>query len=201
MLKHPLPGALRRRTGIALMLACVASGCYVVRTAQSQAAMPGSETKPIAVNLKVFVNGVDLLTQLGGPAAAGGWDVLTDSQGRFMLRDKERVVDCTTRLPAAGSTSATGESSEGLIVISCKLSHSEQVFASPTLLVRDSEPSSIAVADAASGSNYRLQFTATTTDAGIAAARIAIAAAKANAAAGKFKLQRTEPVQPAAGHE
>ena len=201
MLKQPLPGTLRRRTGILLMLAFVASGCYAVRTAQSQAAVPGSDPRLIAVNLKVFVNGVDLLAQLGGPAAAGGWDVLTDSQGKFMLRDQERAVACTTRLPTAGSTSATGENMQGIIVINCTLSHSEHVFASPTLLVRDSEPSSIEVSDAERGSNYRLQFTATTTDAGIAAARVAIAAAKANAAVRKFNLQRSEPERSAPRQE
>jgi hypothetical protein len=95
-------------------------------------------------------------------------------------------------LPAHGRLSPTGESFDGMIVLSCSLSHSQQVFAKPTLIVRDGEPSSIEVADAELGANYRLQFTATTTDAGIAAARVAIAAAKANAAAGTFKLQRTE---------
>src|SRR5262249_10210178 len=32
MLKRPLPGALRRRGGLALMLVLVTSGCYAVRT-------------------------------------------------------------------------------------------------------------------------------------------------------------------------
>jgi beta-lactamase regulating signal transducer with metallopeptidase domain len=197
MLKHPLPGALRRRTGFVLMLALVASGCYAVRTAQSQAATAASDRTPIAINLKIFENGVDMLTQRYGSAAAAGWDVITDGQGFFALKDQERAVNCTARLPAPGRASPTGESFEGTIIISCKLSHAEQVFASPTLLVRDSVPSSIEVADPQNGSNYRLQFTATTTDAGIAAARIAVDAARANAAAGKFRLERTGPAQVA----
>jgi len=199
MLKHPLPGALRRRTGFVLMLALMASGCYAVRAAQSQAATLASEAKPIAINLKVFENGVDLITQHVGPAGAAGWDVITDSSGSFMIRDTERAVNCTARLPSPGRSAPTGESFEGTIVISCKLSHAEQVFASPTLLVRDSVPSSIEVADPQNGANYRLQFTATTTDAGIAAARIAVDAARANAAAGKFRLrlERAKPAQAA----
>jgi hypothetical protein len=192
MLKLLLPGTARRRAGVALLASFIVLGCYTVRTAQSQVATNGSESKLIAINMKVFLNGADLLTQLGGSAAAAGWDVLTSDDGKFMLADHERGVDCTARLPAPGRLSATGASFDGMIFLSCALSYSQQVFATPTLIVRDGEPSSIEVADAELGANYRLQFTATTTDAGIAAARVAIAAAKANAAAGTFKLQRTE---------
>lgn len=166
MLKHPLPGELRRRSGLVLMFALVLSGCYAVRTAQSQV-LSSSNPTPIAINMKAIVNGVDVFAARGAPE---GWNVLTDTAGHFAVGDNEYYVYCTARLPPSGSTSVNGESVEGQLVLSCEISDGRrQVFATPVLVVRDGEGSWMGVTDPTRGILLRLGFNASTSQQRVAA--------------------------------
>ncbi len=135
ILRRPLPGELRHRAGLGLMIACILSGCYAVRTTQSQAAQGRAEGPLIAVNIKAFVNGAEVLPAAGSPS---DWNVLVHSGGQFGFGSPKNWVNCTTQL-APGT--------DGNIFFSCRLTREGNVLATPSMLVRDGEPASVAASD------------------------------------------------------
>ena len=170
MLKHPLPGETRRRAGLALMIACILSGCYAVRTTQSQAALQGAEAPLIAINMKAFINGAEVPAPDGSPA---GWNVLVPSGGQFGIGDHDHWTNCSAQLTAVAGESRNSDGTAGDILLSCRISRSNTVFATPTLLMHDAAQASVVVTDSQENLTYRLEFNASTTAARIAAASAA----------------------------
>lgn len=186
MLKNPLPGALRRRAGIAITLGCVLGASYVVRAAQSTVTPMALDGRMIAVNMQVYINGAAVFAPHG---ARSGWDVLVSSGGTFAVGDRDRRASCIASLPTPGSQSS-GEDLGNSIILSCRLSHANDVFATPTVVVRDGESASIAVTDPTQGVDYRLEFNASTAPARLAAAAAARAQQPASGVKG-FQLSHS----------
>ena len=69
MLKYPSPGVARRVAGKAFTFVLTLAGSYAVWAAQPDIPLPGASANLIAVNMKWWVNGMDVL-QPGGPSAS-----------------------------------------------------------------------------------------------------------------------------------
>ena len=83
MLKHPSPGLARRLGGIAFTVGLSIAGSYTVWAAQPEVPSPGGSAKLIAVKMKWWVNGADVL-QPGGPAS--NRDILVVSGKEFVRK-------------------------------------------------------------------------------------------------------------------
>jgi hypothetical protein len=163
MLKHPIPGALRRRAGLALTIAFVIGGGLAVRAAQAPDAQSGIVGPLIAINIKAFINGAQVLAPTQSDA---GWDILVRDGGRFVIGNRGQLLDCTARMPTASDT-PRDTSNGAVFVINCRLSHDKTVFATPLLLAREDETASVEVADK-QGVRYRLAFNASVSPARVA---------------------------------
>jgi bla regulator protein blaR1 len=180
MLKYPSPGLPRRLCGVAFSLVLALGGSYAVWAAQPEAPLPGSSDKLIAVNMKWWVNGVDML-QPGGPSATRDIRVVSGKEfvrkvsfGQGHTYETQCVVSLSNAdriSPVWKTAEAAGRPVEGLILLECKLVENGEVVATPALLTADSKVATVEMVNSKSSTNYRLEFNASTSAARIAGAR------------------------------
>jgi bla regulator protein blaR1 len=179
MLKYSSPGLPRRLGGIAFSVALTIAGSYAVWAAQPEVPLPGSSARLIAVNMKWWVNGADML-EPGGPSATRDIRVVS---GKEFVREVSfgdghtYETQCVASLSNADKKSSvwktaesTGQRVEGLILLECKLSQDGKVFATPALLTGDSKIAKVEMTKQ-DGANVRLEFNASTLPTRIADAR------------------------------
>ena len=179
MLKHPSPGLVRRLGGITFTFALTIAGSYAAWTAQTAGPSPGTSARVIAVNMKWWVNGADML-EPGGPAAAR--DVRVVSGKEFVRKvsfgaGQSYETQCFASLSNADRKSsvwktaeAAGQRVEGLILLECKLLQDGKVFATPALLTGDSKVARIEMTNQ-DGAHIKLEFNASTLAERVAEAR------------------------------
>ena len=180
MLKHPSPGQSRRLAGIAFTVAVTILGSYAVWAAQAEAPLSGSSGRLIAVNMKWWVNGADVL-QPGGPSATR--DIRVVSGKEFVRKvsfgaGQSYETRCFASLSNEDRKSsvwerakASGQGVEGLILLECKFSNDDKVFSTPAVLVGDSKVGTIEVANSEGTVHYKIEFNASTQASRTAAAR------------------------------
>jgi beta-lactamase regulating signal transducer with metallopeptidase domain len=180
MLRYPSPGLARRLGGIGFTVALTILGSYVVWAAQPEVAMPGTSTTLIAINMKWWVNGADVL-QPESPAS--NRDFLVVSGKEFVRKVSFRAgqsyeTRCVAKLPSMDKTSSVwktaegfGQRVEGLILLECKLMNDDKVFATPAVLTADSEVATVEVASQDGTILCKLEFNASTLPARTAAAQ------------------------------
>jgi bla regulator protein blaR1 len=181
MLKYPSPGLARRLGGIAFAVGLTSVSSYAVWAAQPEVPLPGASAKLIAVNMKWWVNGADVL-QPGGPSATR--DIRVVSGKEFVRKvsfgiGRSYETRCFASLSNEGRQSsiwetvkASGQRVEELILLECKLSNDDKVFATPAILVGDSKVGTIEVANQDGTVDYKIEFDASTLPARTAAARV-----------------------------
>jgi bla regulator protein BlaR1 len=180
MLKYPSPGFARRLGGIGFSILLTMAGGYAAWAAQSQAPLPTSSAKLIAVNMKWWVNGVDVL-QPSDPSATHDFRVVS---GKEFVRKVSYGIGQSYETRCFASLSnedrkssvwetarASGQRVEGLILLECKLSNDDKVFSTPAILVGDSKVGTIEVANPEGTVHYKVEFDASTLPARTAAAR------------------------------
>ena len=180
MLKHPSPGLVRRLGGIAFAVGLTSVGSYAVWAAQPEVPLPGASAKLIAVNMKWWVNGADVL-QPGGPSATRDIRVVS---GKEFVRKVSLGVGQSYETRCFASLSnedrqssiwetvkASGKQIDGLILLECKLSNDDKVFSTPAILVGDSKVGTIEVTNQDGTVRYKVEFNASTSTARTAAAR------------------------------
>lgn len=178
MLKHPSPGFARRLAGIAITVGLTVAGGYAVWAAQPEVPVPGAPAKFIAVNMKWWINGADVM-QLGGPSATR--DFLVASGKEFVrkvsfgagqsyeTRCFASVSNEDRESPVWKTAKALGRRVEGLILLECTLSNDDKVFSTPAILVGDGKVGTIEVATNDGGTRYKVEFNASTQPARTAA--------------------------------
>jgi beta-lactamase regulating signal transducer with metallopeptidase domain len=180
MLKYPSPGLARRLGGMGFTAALTIAVSYAAWAAQSQLPLPASSAKLIAVNMKWWVNGTDVL-QPSDPAAARDFRVVS---GKEFVRKVSFGIGQSYETRCFASLSnedrkssiwekakASGQRVEGLILLECKLSNDDKVFSTPAILVGDSKVGTIEVANQEATIHYKVEFNASTLPARTAAAR------------------------------
>jgi BlaR1 peptidase M56 len=180
MLKSPSPGLARRLGGIAFTVALTSVCSYAVWAAQPEVPVPGSSARLIAVNMKWWVNGADML-QPGGPSATR--DIRVVSGKEFVRKVSFGVgqsyeTRCFASLsnddrqsPIWDTAKASGRPIDGLILLECKLSSDDKIFSTPAVLVGDSKVGTIEVANQDGSVHYKIEFNASTQAARTATAR------------------------------
>jgi hypothetical protein len=170
MLKHSSPGFVRRLGGITFSVVLTLAGSYAVWAAQPEVPLPGPTEKLIAVNMKWWVNGADML-QPGGPSAMR--DIRVVSGKEFVRKvslgaGQSYETQCFASLSNADRHSsvwktaeATGQRVEGLILFECKLLQDGKVFATPALLTGDSKTARVEMTNQ-EGAHIKLEFNAST---------------------------------------
>jgi bla regulator protein BlaR1 len=176
MLKHPSPGLARRLTGIAASVALTIAGSYAVWAAQPELST-GLSGRVIAVNMKWWVNGADVLP--GGSSAAQ--DIRVVSGKEFVRRvsfeaGQSFEARCFASLsnkdkpsPIWQMAKSSGTPIEGLILLECTLSNDDKIFSTPAVLVGDGKLAAIDVANPEGTVHYKIEFNASTHSARTAA--------------------------------
>jgi bla regulator protein blaR1 len=179
MLKYPSPGIARRLGGIGFSVALTILGSYAAWATQPEVSMPQSSARLIAVNMKWWVNGVDVL-ESGGPAATR--DIRVVSGKEFVRKvsygiGRSYETRCFASLSNEDKPSSVwekaktlGQHVDGLILLECKLSNEDKVFSTPAILVGDSKVGTIEVANQDGSVHYKLEFNASSSAARTAAA-------------------------------
>jgi beta-lactamase regulating signal transducer with metallopeptidase domain len=186
MLKYPSPGLARRLGGIGFTVALTMLGSYAVWAAQPAVPLPEGSTRLIAVNMKWWVNGVDVLKS-GGPATARDIRVVSGKEfirkvsygiGRayetrcfVSLSNEDRPSTVWETAKTLGQGFGSGQRVDGPILFECKLSTEDKVFSTPAILVGDSKVGTIEVANQDGSVHYKLEFNASTSAARTAAAQ------------------------------
>jgi bla regulator protein blaR1 len=171
MLKYSSPGIARRFAGIGFSVALSIFGGCAAWAVQPEAALPERSAKLIAVNMKWWVNGVDVL-ESGGAAATRDIRVIS---GREFVRKvsygigRSYETRCFASLSNDDRASSVwekaktlGQRVDGLILLECQLSKEDKVFSTPAILVGDSKVGTIEVANQDGSVHYKLEFNAST---------------------------------------
>jgi beta-lactamase regulating signal transducer with metallopeptidase domain len=179
MLKYSSPGLPRRLCGMAFCLVVALVGSYTVWAAQPEVPLPGSSDKLIAVNMKWWVNGVDMLLP-GGPSATRDLRVVSGKEfvrkvsfGEGHTYETQCVASLSSaerKSPVWKTAEAAGQQVEGLILLECKLLQDGKVFATPALLTGESKTARVEMTSQV-GAHVRLDFNASTLPERIAGAR------------------------------
>jgi beta-lactamase regulating signal transducer with metallopeptidase domain len=180
MLKYPSPGLVRRMGGMGFTVALSIAGSYAAWAAQSQAPPPSSSAKLIALNMKWWVNGADVL-QPSDPSGTHDFRVVS---GKEFVRKVSFGIGQSYETRCFASLSnedrkssiweiakASGQRVEGLILLECKFSNDDKVFSTPAILVGDSKVGTIEVGNPEGTVHYKVEFDASTLPARTAAAR------------------------------
>jgi bla regulator protein blaR1 len=174
MLKHSSPGRARRWSGMAFTVALTIAGSYTVWAVQPEMLVPVASAKVIAVNMKWWVNGAEV-----GRSSAR--DIRVVSGEEFVRKVSFGIGrSFETRCVASRSNAdkessiweqakASGQRVEGLILLECKLSNDDKVFATPGILVEDSKVATIEAANQDGTIHYKVEFNASTLPARTAA--------------------------------
>jgi hypothetical protein len=165
MLKLPLPGTLRRRTGatlLAIVTGCAGYACWAAQSAVGPtrivrtAAVVGP---PIAMHMKWIISDKDtrnrtvLVTNVVVPA---GNAFAVFSPGRTY------EAHCTPSL------AATGHEHEDPILVKCTLDSHGQILGTPSVVVADGSTAAVEV-DPAGSAQFRLEINASTKPRNVAA--------------------------------
>lgn len=172
MLKHPLPGTVRRIGGNLTILALALTGTYAVWAAQPDRPQVAGEGTPITVHMKWLINGVNVAT----PNGIEAFEIRTTTGHEFvkavsLVPGEVHQAACTASLPADNKSSVTwdavkasakasGKSIDNLILLECRLSSNGKVFSKPAVAVSDGKTGIIETMDAASHAEFRLELTA-----------------------------------------
>jgi beta-lactamase regulating signal transducer with metallopeptidase domain len=180
MLKYPSPGLARRLVGMAFCVAVTISGGYTAWAARQELPLPGSSEKLIAVNMKWWVNGADML-QPGGSSATRDIRVISGKEfvrkvsfgegHEYETQCIASLSDSDRRSPVWKTVESAGRRIEGLILFECKLVENGKVFATPALLTADSQVATIEMVNQNGNAHVKLEFNASTLPARIAQAR------------------------------
>jgi beta-lactamase regulating signal transducer with metallopeptidase domain len=180
MLKYSSPGLPRQLGGMVFSVVLTFAGSYAVWAAQPELPGPGSSDKLIAVNMKWWINGADML-QPGGPAAARDIRVVSGKEfvrkvsfGDGHTYETQCVASLSNadkRSPVWKTAESAGQHVEGLILFECKLVENGKVFATPALLTADSKVATVEMVNQDGSAHYKLEFNASTSAARIADAR------------------------------
>jgi len=171
MLKLPSPGLTRRLFGIALSGACSLAGGYAAWAAQTELPATSGPSKVIAIHLKWWVNGKDVL-QVSGPIATQ--DIRVASGNEFVEKvsfgpGQSFETRCFASLSNQDRESsvwetakASGQSIEGRILFECKLSTNDKPFSTPAILVGEGKVGTIETSNPEGDVHYTLEFRAST---------------------------------------
>ena len=171
MLKNPSPGLVRRWGGIAFTFAITIAGSYAAWTAQTEVPSPGTSARIIAVNMKWWVNGKNVL-QVSGPIASQ--DIRVASGNEFVEKvsfgpGQSFETRCFASLSNQDRESsvwetakASGQSIEGRILFECKLSVNDEPFSTPAILVGEGKVGTIETFNPEGDVHYKLEFRAST---------------------------------------
>jgi hypothetical protein len=139
--------------------------------AQPEVALPGTSARLIAVNMKWWINGADML-QPGGPSATR--DIRVVSGKEFVRKvsfgeGRTYETQCVASLSNADRKSSvwktaesTGQRVEGLVLLECKLVENGKVFATPAVLTADSKVATIEMANQDGTTICKLELNAST---------------------------------------
>jgi len=171
MLKRPSPGLTRRLFGIALTGACSLAGGYAAWAVQTELPSTSDPSKIIAIHMKWWVNGKDVL-QVSGPIATQ--DIRVHSGNEFVEKvsfgpGQSFETRCFASLSNQDRESsiwetakAAGQSIEGRILFECKLSTNDKPFSTPAILVGDGKVGTIETSNPEGNVHYKLEFRAST---------------------------------------
>jgi bla regulator protein BlaR1 len=171
MLKFPSPTIARRLGGIGFSIGFTVLSGYAVWAAQPDLPSVSGSASQIAISMKWFINGVDVLKT----------DIPSSSHDFVALAGKEFVrkislapgdsyeTRCIASLPNIGkpsptweSVKASGQPTAGLILLECRLSNNEGIFSTPAIAVRSGKAGSIEVTNNDGSIRSKLEFTAST---------------------------------------
>ena len=171
MLKRPSPGLTRRLFGIALTGACSLAGGYAAWAVQTELPSTSDPSKIIAIHMKWWVNGKDVL-QVSGPIATQ--DIRVPSGNEFVEKvsfgpGQSFETRCFASLSNQDRESsiwetakAAGQSIEGRILFECKLSTNDKPFSTPAILVGDGKVGTIETSNPEGNVHYKLELRAST---------------------------------------
>ena len=171
MLKYPSPGLVRRWGGISFAFSLTLAGSYAAWTAQTEVPSPLISARVIAVNMKWWVNGKNVL-QVSGPIASQ--DIRVASGEEFVEKvsfgpGQSFETRCFASLSNQDRESsvwetakAFGQSIEGRILLECKLSTNDKPFSTPAILVGEGKVGTIETTNPEGSVHYKLEFRAST---------------------------------------
>jgi hypothetical protein len=172
MLKYPSPGRARRLSGIAVALALTLVGSYAVWAFQPDAlvpAVPGASARLIAVKMKWWINGADILESR---VASQARDIRVVSGAEFVRKvslgmGKSYETRCFASLSNEDRQSSiwetaksSGQRVDGLILLECKLSNEGHVFSTPAILLGDGQAGTIEVTTQDGAVHHKVEFIA-----------------------------------------
>jgi beta-lactamase regulating signal transducer with metallopeptidase domain len=171
MLKHPFAGTARRSMGIVFSISVAIGASYTAWAAQPDAALPGTLGRLIAVDMKWWVNGTDVLP--GGSSSSH--DIRVVSGKEFIRRvslapGQSYETRCFASLSNEDRASPIWntaktlrkQGTDGLILLECQFSNDDKVFSTPALLVGDGKVGTIETNNAEGTVHYKLEFNAST---------------------------------------
>jgi hypothetical protein len=178
MLKYRSPGLARRVGGIAFAV-CLTAGSYAVCAGQPEASLAGSSGKLIAVDMKWWVNGSDVMP--GGSSTSHDVRVVSGKEfvrkvsfapkQSFETRCFASLSNEDRQSPIWATAKAFRKGTDDLILFECKLSNDEKVFSTPAILVADGKVGTIEVVNQEGTVHYKIEINASTQAARTAAAR------------------------------
>jgi beta-lactamase regulating signal transducer with metallopeptidase domain len=165
MLKLPLPGTLRRRTGVTLLAIvtfCAGYACWAAQSAGGAtrivkiAAVAGP---PIAMHMKWIISDKDTRTR-----TVLVTNVIVPAGNAFTLSSPGKAYEahCTPSL------AARGHEHEDPILVKCTLDSHGQILGTPSVLVADGSTAAVEV-DATGPAHFRLEINASTKPRNVAA--------------------------------
>lgn len=172
MLKYPVPGFGRRLAGSVTILALSVLGSYAVWASPPSAKSPDGGGAAIYIKMKWLIDGADVLA----PADASARDIHATAGAEFVRAvsfgpGQVRETRCTPSLPNDGASSPLwklakpeGQSTDGMILLECKLSTNGKVFSTPALLVPEGGTGVIEAADSDSHIVFRLELSPSTSN-------------------------------------
>ena len=180
MLKRRSPGLARRLVGTAFVGVLTVLGGYATWAAQTDLPATGSSAKVIAVNMKWWVNGTDVLP--GGSSTSHDIRVVSGKEfvrkvsfaagQSFETRCFASLSNEDRQSPIWNTAKAfRKEGTDGLILLECKLSNDDSVFSTPALMVGDGKVGTIEVVNPEGTVRYKIEFHASTKPVRTATAR------------------------------
>lgn len=169
MLKYPFAGTARRTIGIVFAVSVALAGSYAAWATQSDVPTAPTAGKLIAINMRWWVNGKDVL-HVSGPIASQ--DIRVASGSEFVEKvsfgpDQSFETRCFASLSNQdressiwGKVQAAGQSIQGLILFECKLSTNDKPFSTPALLVGDGKVGTIETTNPQGNVHYKLELRA-----------------------------------------
>ncbi|MGC3982629.1 MAG: M56 family metallopeptidase [Steroidobacteraceae bacterium] len=179
MLKRSLPGFPRRILGVILVLALTVSSSYTVWAAQDEVQTQGT---PIVVRVHLWIWSESGSREITATMmiAAGGRFLLPFDPSSTPVNGQEfqdgLAIECGASLPNEGGQlkmwedmKARGDTTDGKILLQCKLMQDREVLSRPALIVKDDEAAIIE--SSVGGIKYKLELIPSISAARVEAAR------------------------------